>query len=63
MGESFTRSGKLKSSSNNGGNTGLPVNSPGSHRPDGPKASHGLTFKLDQITEAGQIRTRTLQIS
>jgi len=41
---------------------GLPANSPGDHRPDGPKASHGLTFRLDQIPEAGQIRTLTIQM-
>ena len=34
---------------------GLPPASPGNHRPDGPKAGHALTFKLDQSVGAGQI--------
>jgi len=33
---------------------GLPPASPGNHRPDGPKAGHALTFKLDQSVGAGQ---------
>ena len=33
---------------------GLLPASPGNHRPDGPKAGHALTFKLDQSVGAGQ---------
>jgi hypothetical protein len=33
---------------------GLPPASPGNHRPDGPKAGHVRTFKLDQSVGAGQ---------
>jgi len=34
---------------------GLPPASPGTHRPDGPKTGHALTFKLDQSVGAGQV--------
>ena len=33
---------------------GLPPTSPRGHRPDGPKAGHALTFKLDQSVGASQ---------
>ena len=35
---------------------GLPPTSPRGHRPDGPKAGHALTFKLDQSVGAGHYR-------
>ena len=35
---------------------GLPPTSPRGHRPDGPKADHALTIKMDQSDQATQRR-------
>ena len=37
---------------------GLPTTGPGNHRPDGPKACHALTIKLDHSSGAGHHRRR-----
>jgi len=37
---------------------GLPSASPAGYRPDRTKVGHALTFKLDQVTGAGQCHSR-----